>query len=150
MSSLIGDRLRLRGAVIVFNCLCLIAGMGMLGFAESNVVRYIGTFLATGAYVSNWAAISAFWASNVVGQWKRAFFAALITAFNGAGGIAGSFIFRQPEAPRYVTAIWVSIGSQILLIVFVVLFSAAFLRLNLLQRQGKIVIEGTIGYRHTF
>lgn len=89
VSSFVGDRLRLRGPVIVFNCLCLIAGMGMLGFAESNVVRYIGTFLATGAYVSNWAAISAYWASNTVGQWKRAFFAALITAFNGAGGIAG-------------------------------------------------------------
>ena len=35
-------------------------------------VRYIGTFLATGAYVSNWAALSAFMANNVVGQWKRA------------------------------------------------------------------------------
>jgi hypothetical protein len=30
--------------------------------------------------------------------------------FNGAGGIAGSFIVRNFEAPAYTTAVWVSIG----------------------------------------
>lgn len=29
--------------------------------------------------------------------------------FNGAGGIAGSYIVRNFEAPRYATAVWVSI-----------------------------------------
>ena len=29
---------------------------------------------------------------------------------NGAGGIAGSFIVRNSEAPTYTTAVWVSIG----------------------------------------
>ena len=43
-------------------------------------------------------------------QWKRAVTAAAVTACNGLGGIAGSFIVRQNEAPRYITAIWVSIG----------------------------------------
>jgi hypothetical protein len=72
------------------------------GFTTTNAVRYIGTYLATGAYVSNWAAMNAYQANNIVGQWKRATFAASITACNGLGGIAGSFIFRQNEAPRYV------------------------------------------------
>jgi hypothetical protein len=71
-----------------------------LGFTTTNAVRYIGTYLATGAYVSNWAAMNAYQANNIVGQWKRATFAASITACNGLGGIAGSFIFRQNEAPR--------------------------------------------------
>jgi hypothetical protein len=43
-------------------------------------------------------------------QWKRVVTTATITAFNGLGGVAGSFLFRQHEAPRYLTAIWVSIG----------------------------------------
>jgi hypothetical protein len=43
-------------------------------------------------------------------QWKRAVTAATVTALNGLGGVAGSFIVRQTEAPHYVTAIWVSIG----------------------------------------
>ena len=35
---------------------------------------------------------------------------AATTACNGLGGVAGAFIVRQKEAPRYLTAIWVSIG----------------------------------------
>lgn len=84
----------------------------MFGLPSSTqvAVRYIGTFLATGAYVSNWAALNAFMANNVVGQWKRATTAAAVAACNGLGGVAGSYIVRQQEAPQYPTAVWVSIG----------------------------------------
>ena len=110
ISSLIGDKYQLRGPIITFNSVCLIVGFCMLGFSDQVTVRYIGTYLATGAYVANWAGMATYQANNIVGQWKRVFTAAAVTAFNGAGGIAGSFIVRQPEAPRYMTAIWVSIG----------------------------------------
>ena len=69
ISSWIGDKYRLRGPVIAFNSLCLIAGFGMLGFADQVTVRYVGTYLATGAYVSNWAALNSYQASNITGQW---------------------------------------------------------------------------------
>ena len=46
-------------------------------------------------------------------QWKRVFTAATTTAFNGAGGIAGAYIVRYNEAPRYPTAVWASIGYGI-------------------------------------
>ncbi|OJD24706.1 hypothetical protein ACJ73_03936, partial [Blastomyces percursus] len=112
LTSLLGDKLRLRGPLIFFNSLSLIAGFLMLGLPASQqvTVRYIGTFLATGAYVSNWAALNAYQANNIVGQWKRATVAASVTACNGLGGIAGSFIVRSSEAPTYGTAVWVSIG----------------------------------------
>lgn len=110
LSSLIGDKYQLRGPIITFNSICLIVGFCMLGFSDQVTVRYIGTYLATGAYVANWAGMATYQANNIVGQWKRVFTAAAVTAFNGAGGIAGSFIVRQLEAPRYMTAIWVSIG----------------------------------------
>lgn len=93
LSSIIGDRYKLRGPVIIFNCICLIVGFCMLGFTDQVTVRYIGTYLATGAYVSNWAAITTYQANNITGQWKRAFTAAAVTAMNGAGGIAGSCEF---------------------------------------------------------
>ena len=64
----------------------------------------------TGAYVSNWAALNAFMANNIVGQWKRATTAAAVSACNGLGGVAGSYIVRQQEAPQYQTAVWVSVG----------------------------------------
>ncbi|KAL6720654.1 hypothetical protein ACLMJK_002579 [Lecanora helva] len=150
ISSRIGDRYQLRGPVISFNSLCLIAGFGMLGFSNQVTVRYIGTYLATGAYISNWAALNSYQASNITGQWKRAVTAAAITACNGLGGIAGSFIVRQNEAPRYLTAIWVSIGSHIFIIGIVVAFSAYFFTANRTQIKGKKVIEATEGFRYTY
>lgn len=109
-TSLIGDTYRIRGPLITFNALCLIAGFLMLGLPSQVATRYVGTFLATGAYVSNWAALNAFMANNVVGQWKRVTTAAAVSACNGLGGVAGSYIVRQQEAPRYLTAVWVSVG----------------------------------------
>lgn len=150
ISSWIGDRFRLRGPVIIFNSLCLIAGFGMLGFADQVTVRYIGTYLATGAYISNWAALNSYQASNITGQWKRAVTAAAITACNGLGGVAGSFIVRQTEAPRYPTAVSVSIGSHILIIGIVLAFSAYFYTANSKQRKGKKTIERTEGFRYTY
>ncbi|RDL38432.1 uncharacterized protein BP5553_02772 [Venustampulla echinocandica] len=100
ISSIVGDRYQLRGLVITFNCLCTIAGFGMLGFSEQVTVRYVGTYLATGAYISNWAAMTAYQTSNIATQWKRVTFSGTIVACNGLGGIAGSFIVRQQEAPR--------------------------------------------------
>ncbi|KAI1851310.1 hypothetical protein JX266_003385 [Neoarthrinium moseri] len=150
ISSVIGDKLRLRGPVIVFNSICLIVGFCMLGFTEQVTVRYVGTFLATGAYISNWAALSTYQANNITGQWKRVFTAATVTAMNGAGGIAGSFIVRNDEAPRYMTAVWVSIGSHILIIAIIAAFSVHFYFANRLANSGKIVLEGVPTFRYTY
>ncbi|KAI9879478.1 MAG: hypothetical protein M1830_008437 [Pleopsidium flavum] len=122
----------------------------MLGFTSQVTVRYIGVYLATGAYVSNWAALNAYQANNIVGQWKRAVTAAAVSACNGLGGVAGSFIVRQGEAPRYMTAIWVSIGSHILMILFVLFFSVYFYGANRRQAKNKEVLEGTEDFRYTY
>jgi MFS family permease len=150
LSSYIGDKYQLRGPVITFNCITLIVGFAMLGFTDQVTVRLIGTYLATGAYVANWAAMATYQANNVVGQWKRVFTAAAVTACNGAGGIAGSFIVRQQESPRYLTAVWVSIGSHLLIIGVVGVFSVYFYVANQRQRRGKRVLEGTDGFRFTY
>lgn len=39
----------------------------MLGFADQVTVRYIGCYLATGAYISNWAALNSYQANNITG-----------------------------------------------------------------------------------
>ena len=152
LSSAFADRFRLRAPVIVFNSICLLAGFALLGFADEARVaaRYAGTFLATGAYVSNWAALSAYQANNIAGQWKRAFTAAAVTAMNGAGGIAGSFVVRAHEAPRYETAVWVAIASHLLIIALVGLFSLYFYAANRRADAGKVVLEGRVEFRYTY
>ncbi|KAL4802915.1 MFS general substrate transporter [Aspergillus unguis] len=151
LTSFISDTYCLRGPLIAFNALCLIAGYLMFGLPSSTSVpvRYIGTFLATGAYVSNWAALNAFMANNVVGQWKRATTAAAVAACNGLGSIAGSYIVRQQEAPGYRTAVWVSIGSHILMIIVVGMFTVGFYLQNARQKHGK-VLQNTVGFRYTY
>ncbi|KAF2035967.1 MFS general substrate transporter [Setomelanomma holmii] len=126
LSSLVGDKLQLRGPIITFNCITLIIGFCMLGFTDQVTVRYIGTYLATGAYVANWAAMATYQANNIVGQWKRIFTAAAVTAFNGAGGIAGSFIVRQQESPRYMTAIWWCAAPPYVTMVFLGIYRAIY------------------------
>ncbi|KAJ9615359.1 hypothetical protein H2200_001434 [Cladophialophora chaetospira] len=150
LSSYIGDKYRVRAPVIIFNAVCLIVGFCMLGFPAQVTVRYIGTFLATGAYISNWAALNAYQANNIVGQWKRATVAAAISACNGLGGIAGSYIVRQNEAPKYLTAIWVSIGSHLLMIGVVVGCTVWFWSANRRAKLKGVVIEGVEDFRYTY
>lgn len=68
VTSFIADRLTIRGPIIIFNALCLIVGMCMLGFPSNVAVRYVGVMFATGAYVSNWAAMNAWQMNNITGQ----------------------------------------------------------------------------------
>lgn len=150
VTSYVGDHLRVRGPVIAFNALCLIAGMSMLAFPSQVAVRYTGTFLATGSYVANWAALNAYQANNITGHWKRATVAAATAACNGFGGIAGSYIVKSREAPTYRTAVWIGISSHILMIVVVGSCSLFFRRANKKQKKGKMLIEGVEGFRYTY
>ena len=67
ISSWYADKFRIRAPIITFNAMCLITGFAVLGFASNSGARYFGVFLATGAYVANWAALTAYQANNVVG-----------------------------------------------------------------------------------
>jgi hypothetical protein len=55
--------------------------------------------------------------NNITSQWKHATIAADVTACTGLGGITGSYMVRQKEAPRSMTAICISVGSHALIIV---------------------------------
>lgn len=150
LSSWFADKFGLRGPVITFNALCVIIGFCMFGFSSITVARYIGVFLATGAYISNWAALSAYQANNITGQWKRATVASAISACNGLGGIAGSYIVRADEAPRYFTAVWVSISSHILMICLVAACTVWFFLENRKQKAGRKILESVEGWRYTY
>ncbi|KAI9669071.1 MAG: hypothetical protein M1831_000663 [Alyxoria varia] len=150
LSSWVGDRLRLRGPIIAFNATCMIVGFSMLGFTSAGAVRYLGTFFVAGAYVSNWAALNAYCSNNITGQWKRVFTAAVVNAFKSAGGIGGSFLLKENEAPQYLTAVWVVIGLHLLMIGIVIVFTIVFYFSNKAQKNGKKIIEATPGFRFMY
>jgi hypothetical protein len=67
-----------RSPIIIFTAFCLIAGFAMLDLPSQITVHYIGTYVATGAYISNWATLNAYQSNNTTGQWKCATAAAAV------------------------------------------------------------------------
>ncbi|KAK0454616.1 major facilitator superfamily domain-containing protein [Armillaria borealis] len=89
--------------------------------------------------------------NNVVSQSKRSVQTALTSGCAGIGGIIASTVFREKDFPKYVPGLWVTIGTQIVLIGVVLVTVIHFSRLNRLMREGKLKepIQGQPGFYHT-
>lgn len=109
-SAWIGDKYRIRGAIVVFNALLCILGLPMMGFAKDNATRYVGVFFAVAGANANIPATMAYQANNVRGQWTRAFSSATLVGFGGIGGIISSVAFRSQDAPEYRPGMWTTIA----------------------------------------
>lgn len=89
-----GDKYRVRGLPILISMLLCLIGLPIVGFHSNPAVRYFGVFLVTAGANANVPAAMSYQASNIRGQWKRAFCSATLVGFGGIGGIAGSLVFR--------------------------------------------------------
>lgn len=98
----VGDKYRVRGVLIVFNCIVTVIGLAVMAFIENTAVRYFGVFLAVMGMSSNIPTIMAYQANNITGQWKRAMSSAIFVGMGGVGGIAGALVFRSQDAPKYI------------------------------------------------
>jgi MFS family permease len=144
-----GDKYHIRSPVIVFNALLGIIGLPIMGFAKGNAVRYFGIFLTTASANANVPAIMAYQANNIRGQWKRAFCSASLVGFGGIGGIAGSLVFRQQDAPSYRPGIWAGIACNILILIITGFLTLWFKHCNRrVAKRGKL-IEGLEGFKYT-
>lgn len=106
----VGDKYRLRGAVLIFNALLCIIGLPLMGFAQGNAARYVGVFFSVAGANANIPACMAYQANNVRGQWTRALSSATLVGFGGIGGIVSSLVFREQDAPQYRPGIYTTIG----------------------------------------
>jgi hypothetical protein len=149
VTSWYGDKYHVRGRIIVFNSILGLIGLPLLGFAHNNGVRYFGAFLATASGNSNVPAILTYHSNNVRGQWKRAFASATVVAFGGIGGIIGSTVFREQDAPNYRPGIMTTMIANGLIIVIVALLTIKFHRANKRADGGGKIIEGQYGFRYT-
>ncbi|CAG8976274.1 hypothetical protein HYALB_00012465 [Hymenoscyphus albidus] len=149
LMAMMSDKFRNRGGVVIFNALLGLIGLPLLGYAKNNGVRYFGVFLATIGANGNIPAILTYQANNIRGQWKRALCSATLVGFGGIGGIMGSTVFREQDAPKYGPGILTCILANGVIILVVGLLSLKFhLANNRADRGGKI-IEGQEGFRYT-
>lgn len=144
------DKYRMRGLPIVINAIMCFVGLILMGFVKNLGARYFGVFLATAGANANIPMCMSYQANNIRGQWKRAFCSATLVGFGGIGGIIGSTVFRQQDAPNYRPGLIVAICANVVIIILVGLLSMKFKRDNAKADRGEIKIEGSEeGFRYT-
>jgi len=148
-TSWVGDRYKMRAAIIVFQSIVSIIGLPMMGYGGSTTVRYLGAMIGVAGITSNIPATMAYQANNIRGQWKRAFCSATLVGMGGIGGIAGSLIFRSQDAPEYRWGFVGTIVSVVVTIVTCAVLSFVFWRRNRKADKGELLIEGLEGFRYT-
>lgn len=146
----LGDKLRLRGPIIIFNCALGILGLGLLGYVKQSGVRYFGVFLATIACNANCPVLLTYQSNNIRGQWKRAFTSATLIGGGAIGGIIGTSVFRPVDSPSYRPGILACLIANVLMIIIVLLLSLKFYRANKRVDAGGKQIEGYPGFKYTF
>jgi MFS family permease len=143
------DKYRNRCASLIVNALVCLVGLCLLGFCKGNAVRYFGVFLATMGANANVPAVLTYQANNIRGQWKRALCSATLVGAGGIGGIIGSTVFRQQDAPGYKWGIVTCILANGLTVLIVCLLTLKFWRANKRVQSGGKPIEGQVGFLYT-
>ncbi|KAI0200663.1 major facilitator superfamily domain-containing protein [Astrocystis sublimbata] len=151
----LGDRFRLRGPVIVANMVISLIGLPILGWHPNPAIRYLGSFLLVAGANSNVPASLAYQATNIRGQWKRAFGSALMVGFGGIGGIVGSLVFRAEDKPGYRPGLWACIAVSLLNIILVGICTISFYFDNKKAERGEKELEAEDegfqpGFRYTY
>ncbi|KAH9878283.1 hypothetical protein J1614_003500 [Plenodomus biglobosus] len=151
----LGDKYRVRAPVIAIQSILAIIGLMIVAYSTNNGARYFGTFLGVCGCQGNVPAILAYQSNNIRGQSKRSVGSALQIGFGAIGGIIASTTFRQVDAPRYITGLWVTAGLQFFILAVLGFMTAYFLKKNKeVDRQtasGEAVtpIEGQVGFKYT-
>jgi hypothetical protein len=68
----------------------------------------------------------------------------------GVGGIIGSLVFREQDAPQYRPGLWACVTSQLIIIIIVLGLTAKFIADNKKVERGELEIEGSeAGFKYT-
>ncbi|KAJ8454629.1 hypothetical protein ONZ45_g19230 [Pleurotus djamor] len=147
----LSDKLVLRGPFLVFQAIFAIIGLCLTAFHTNNAVRYVGVFFGIAGGSANVPAILGYLQNNITGYTKRAFTIAITIGGGGVGGIIASTVFRSQDAPGYRPGLWVTIGSQLIIISTTGILSVYYHFKNKAVREGRSPpIDGRPGFYHTF
>ncbi|GIZ47405.1 hypothetical protein CKM354_001049700 [Cercospora kikuchii] len=144
-----GDKYKIRGPLLLVNCILGIIGLPLLGFASSSGVRFFGTFLICASAQGGIPTCMAYQANNVRGHWKRAFTSATLIGGGGIGGIAGSLVFRSQDKPEYLPGIYACLVCNIIIAILVCVNTVYFRSENRKAERGEKVLEGDPNFRYT-
>ncbi|RFU26093.1 hypothetical protein B7463_g10247, partial [Scytalidium lignicola] len=142
--SIISDRLKLRGVVMLFALIPAIIGYAVIANVHNSHVKYGMTFLmATGLY-SGVPCVLVWNSNNSAGHYKRATTSALQLAIANSGGFVATFIYPSVQGPQYHKGHTIILGLLVaswFMVLFNVLYCA---KVNRDKAKGKY--DKYIGY----
>ncbi|KAI4246216.1 MAG: hypothetical protein L6R42_009983 [Xanthoria sp. 1 TBL-2021] len=145
-----GDKYHQRGLCVAFNAILCIIGLAVMGWAYGDTrARYFGAFFATAGANANVPSVLTYQANNIRGQWKRAFCSATLVGGGALGGIVGSTVFRSKDSPTYVPGLSVAMGSQVVILLTVILLTVTFKSNNKKAERGEKILEDLPSFRYT-
>ncbi|KAJ9134024.1 MFS general substrate transporter [Pleurostoma richardsiae] len=112
-----------------------IAGIAAVyGTMDTNANKYgrVVAYWLINSYAVTWPFVLTIVGQNVAGHTKRAFTNTLLFIIFAAGNIAGPFLFRSQDAPKYVLAI-----TTILVFFCAALISAVLLRFYMIVQNKR-------------
>ncbi|ORY78191.1 MFS general substrate transporter [Protomyces lactucae-debilis] len=141
------DRLKLRAPFIIFHSALCMIGLGVLyapGVKPAG--QYTAVFLVAAGTNANVPAVIGYMQNNIHTSSRRAVLSALQVGFGAIGGIFGSLVFRQQDAPIYRPGLAACLACNAFIITWACIFSVYFRRENKKQESGY-VIAGKPGFR---
>ncbi|KOS38402.1 hypothetical protein ACN38_g10777 [Penicillium nordicum] len=135
--SIISDRLRLRGVVMLFTLPIAIIGYAAIANIDSPRVQYGMTFLmATGQYASV-PCILVWLSNNSAGHYKRATTSALQLAIANAGGFVSTFNYPSRDGPLFHRGHTIILGLLVFAWFMILLNVLYCAKINRDKRNGK-------------
>ncbi|KAJ6485862.1 MFS general substrate transporter [Mycena sanguinolenta] len=120
-----------------------VVGFAMVAWAKPKAARLIG-FWITGASNATFVVGLSLVSGNVGGQTKKAIASAAVFLGVAAGNIVGPFLFKDSEAPTYITGVVGCMVSRILEIVVILALRIVFSRAN--AKRDRAAAEGRVEY----
>jgi MFS family permease len=144
----ISDRYKIRAPVIVANAGLTMIGLGLL-YAKglSPAVQYFAVFLIAAGSNANIPAVMTYVMNNCHTSSRRAVRSAQFVGGGALGGIAGSLVFRQVDAPGYGPGLAACLVCNAFIILITGALTVFFRSENKKQDEGNI-IAGKQGFRY--
>jgi MFS family permease len=148
------DKLKNRGYFIVGGSIVAICGYIMLLAAQTNAVRYAGTFLVAIGVFQGSPMIMAWVSNNTAPHYVRAVSVGVVISIANCSAFIGTFIYLQTDSPKYVLGHSVSLGALVITVILavaqIVYLKGENGKRNRGERDGRLVQEdeGRLGHLH--
>ncbi|OQV05076.1 hypothetical protein CLAIMM_09870 [Cladophialophora immunda] len=145
----VSDKTKMRTPVICTQSILLLIGLLLIRPNYSNEVRYFGVFLATIGCQCNVPAQLSLAQSNASGSAKRSIMAAVVIWGGPIGGIIGSNIFREQDAPTYVPGLYTTVAMAVVITAGSVFLAFIYHRRNRIAERTSTLVDGVPGFKHS-